>query len=88
MRVPQFKFLLLLIVGLLLAVIGEDLLLLLLKLFGSLQLSIHKLLLLQGQLSQCFLHVLLLGEILRLDFSLLLLDLEQLGVFGLGLKPD
>ena len=88
LRVPQLKLLLLLIVGLLLAVVGEDLLLLLLELFSRLQLPIHELLLLQGQLRQRLLHVLLLGEILRLYFSLLLLDLEQLGVLGLSLKPD
>ena len=78
--IAQFQIFALLVIGLLLAIVGEDLLLLPLKLFSGLQLATHELLLLEGQLCQGLLHVALLGKVLRLYLPLLLLDLQQLGI--------
>jgi len=78
--IAQLQIFALLVIGLLLAIVGKNLLLLSLKLFSSLQLATHELLLLEGQLCQSFLHIALLGKILRLNLPLLLLDLQQLGV--------
>lgn len=84
--VAQLQIFALLVIGLLLAIVGEDLLLLPLKLFSGLQLATHELLLLQRQLCQRLLHVALLGKVLRLYLPLLLLDLQQLGILRFCLK--
>lgn len=86
--IAQLQVFLLLVVRLLLAIVGEDLLLLPLEFLSGLQLSAHELLLLECQLGQCFLHVTFFGEVLSLYFSFALLYFEELGVFGLGLQAD
>jgi hypothetical protein len=87
LHVAQFKLFPLFVVRLSLAVVSKYLLFLLLEFLSRLQLFVVEFLLLKSKFGQSLLHVLLLVQVLRLDLPLLLLDLQQLRVLRLRLKP-
>lgn len=82
------KFGELLEVGLLFAIVGENLFLLILKLLGGFHLFFHEFFGLKREFGESLFHVSFFVLVLGFDLTLLLLDFEEFGVFGLGLEAD